>query len=149
MSNLLGEKEALDDVKSVDRLLAQNASAGARADIGQRLEAPPGRSGERVIRGLRERISEMDQEPGTMRRSFEDCWRAPCATSLRRFPTAIAIRSWSLCARCGSRHFACCNSFETACRIARCGVGVPLRTTRPRSMSSSPAAQRQNRPGVR
>jgi len=60
---LLGEKEALDDVKSVIRLLAQNASAGARADIVNGWRRT-GRSGERVIRGLRERISEMDQEPG-------------------------------------------------------------------------------------
>ena len=59
---VLGEKEALDDVKSVIRLLVQNAAAGARADISHRLEAYQGEVERALLRSLRERVSEMDQE---------------------------------------------------------------------------------------
>jgi hypothetical protein len=85
---LLGENEALDDVKSVIRLLTQNAAAEARADLGQRLEAYQGEVERALFAAFETEFPKWTSSLGTMRRSFED-W---LASALRDELTALSDR---------------------------------------------------------
>jgi len=69
---MLGEKEALDDVKSVIRLLVENAAAGARADISQRLEAHRPEVERALFEAFENEFPQWTRNLGAMRRSFED-----------------------------------------------------------------------------
>jgi GTP-binding protein EngB required for normal cell division len=69
---MLGEKEALDDVKSVIRLLVENAAAGARADISQRLEAHQAEVERALFEAFENEFPQWTRNLGAMRRSFED-----------------------------------------------------------------------------
>ncbi|HEY1183726.1 MAG TPA: dynamin family protein [Bryobacteraceae bacterium] len=69
---MLGEKEALDDVKSVIRLLVENAVAGARADISQRLEAHRPEVERALFEAFENEFPQWTRNLGAMRRSFED-----------------------------------------------------------------------------
>ena len=127
---LLGEKEALDDVKSVIRLLAQNASAGARADIGQRLEAHQGEVEGALFAAFENEFPKWTKSLGTMRRSFED-W---LASALRDELTALSDRHRDSLLeplrQVRQQTFRVLQQFrDRLSDRAMRGFGVPLRTT--------------------
>ena len=127
---LLGEKEALDDVKSVIRLLAQNASAGARADIGQRLEAHQGEVESALFAAFESEFPKWTRSLGTMRRSFED-W---LASALRDELTALSDRHRDSLLeplrQVRQQTFRVLQQFrDRLSDRAMRGFGVPLRTT--------------------
>ena len=59
---LLGQKEALNDVTAVIRLLVQDAAAGARAEISHRLEAHQGEVESALAAAFEMRVSEVDRQ---------------------------------------------------------------------------------------
>ena len=127
---LLGEKEALDDVKSVIRLLAQNASAGARADISQRLEAHQGEVESALFAAFESEFPKWTRSLGTMRRSFED-W---LASALRDELTALSDRHRDSLLeplrQVRQQTFRVLQQFrDRLSDRAMRGFGVPLRTT--------------------
>jgi GTP-binding protein EngB required for normal cell division/uncharacterized protein YukE len=127
---LLGEKEALDDVKSVIRLLAQNASAGARADISQRLEAHQGEVEGALFAAFESEFPKWTRSLGTMRRSFED-W---LASALRDELTALSDRHRDSLLeplrQVRQQTFRVLQQFrDRLSDRAMRGFGVPLRTT--------------------
>ena len=127
---LLGEKEALDDVKSVIRLLAQNASAGARADIGQRLEAHQGEVEGALFAAFENEFPKWTKSLGTMRRSFED-W---LASALRDELTALSDRHRDSLLeplrKAREQTFRALQQFrDRLSDSALRGFGVPLRTS--------------------
>ena len=127
---LLGEKEALDDVKSVIRLLAQNASAGARADIGRRLEAHQGEVESALFAAFESEFPKWTRSLGTMRRSFED-W---LASALRDELTALSDRHRDSLLeplrQVRQQTFRVLQQFrDRLSDRAMRGFGVPLRTT--------------------
>ena len=69
---LLGEKVALDDVKSVIRLLVQNASAGARDNVSHRLETHQADLERKLREAFESEFPKWTKSLGVMLRSFED-----------------------------------------------------------------------------
>ena len=85
---LLGEKEALDDVKSVIRLLVENASAGARDSVSRRLETYQADLERKLLEAFESEFPKWKKSLGVMLRSFEE-WSEK---ALRNELTALSIR---------------------------------------------------------
>jgi GTP-binding protein EngB required for normal cell division len=85
---LLGEKEALDDVKSVIRLLIEDASAGMRTEFSRQLETHKGELERALSEAFEIEFPKWTKSLGTLRRSFED-W---LASALRDELTALSVR---------------------------------------------------------
>ncbi len=127
---LLGEKEALDDVKSVIRLLVQNASAGARDDISHRLEAYQGEVERALCEAFESEFPKWTRSLSAMRRSFED-W---LASALRDELTALSDRHrdslLELLRQARKQIFRELQQFRDRLSDSTMrGFGVPLRTT--------------------
>ncbi|MGO9011732.1 MAG: dynamin family protein [Bryobacteraceae bacterium] len=127
---VLGQKEALNDVTAVIRLLVQDAAAGARAEISHRLEAHQGEVESALRAAFESEFPKWTGSPGTMRRSFED-W---LANALREELTALSDRHRdSLLGplrQVRERTFRALQQFrDRLSDVTMRGFGVPLRTT--------------------
>ncbi len=138
---LLGEKEALDDVKSVIRLLVQDGSAGARDKVGRRLETYQVDLERKLLEAFESEFPKWTKSLAVMLRSFED-W---LEKALRDELTALSIHE--------------CDSFLEPWHTVRKqtlralqqfrdrlsdstmrGFGVPLRTTETEIDAVAPTA---------
>jgi GTP-binding protein EngB required for normal cell division len=85
---LLGEKEAVTDVKAVIRLLVQHAAAGARDSVSRRLEAYQADLDRKLLEAFESEFPKWTKSLGTMLRSFED-W---LEDALRGELTELSVR---------------------------------------------------------
>jgi len=127
---LLAEKEALDDVKSIVRLLVQNASAELRTEFIRQLQTHKGELEQALSEAFEIEFPKWTQSLGTMRRSFED-W---LAGALRDELTALSVRHretflepWFATRK---QTFRVLQQFrDRLSESTMRGFGVPLRTT--------------------
>jgi GTP-binding protein EngB required for normal cell division len=127
---LLDEKEALDDVKSVIRLLVENASAGAREEISHRLETHQAGLERTLLAAFESEFPKWTKSLAAMLRSFEE-W---LEDALRGELTALSIRHrdsflepWHSVRK---QTFRALQQFRDRLSDSTMrGFGVPLRTT--------------------
>jgi len=127
---VFGQREGLEDVKAVIRLLTQNAAAGARDEIGQRLAAYQGEVERALFAAFEIEFPKWTKSLATMRRSFED-W---LANALRDELTAISDRHRDAILEplrlAKDQAFRALQQFrDRLSDAAMKGFGVPLRTT--------------------
>jgi hypothetical protein len=127
---MLGEKEALDDVKSVIRLLVENASAGARENVSQRIETHQADLERTLLAAFEIEFPKWTKSLAAMLRSFEEWLEG----ALRGELAALSVRHrdsflepWHAVR---NQTFRSLQQFRDRLSDSTMrGFGVPLRTT--------------------
>jgi len=127
---MLGEKEALDDVKSVIRLLVENASAGARENVSQRIDTHQADLERTLLAAFESEFPKWTKSLAAMLRSFEEWLEG----ALRGELAALSIRHrdsflepWHSVRK---QTFRALQQFRDRLSDSTMrGFGVPLRTT--------------------
>jgi GTP-binding protein EngB required for normal cell division len=116
---VVGEKEAVDEIKSEIRLVVQHAAEGTRSSVSHHLETHQSELEQALLREFESEFPKWSEGLRTMLSSFEN-WLANGLCSLRRCRSGSAVYSWRLCIRYKCRYSGLCSSFEIAYRSGRC-----------------------------